>query len=66
MHGVYLGYGTVYDLADIVLRGGNEGTKVRTLQEKLLYAGLMEDSEVDGVYGGITVEAVKQFQKDHA
>ncbi len=57
-----LGYGTVHDLADIVLRGGNEGEKVRALQEKLTLIGLLDESAVDGRYGSKTAEAVKQFQ----
>jgi hypothetical protein len=58
-----LGYGTVYDLADIVLRAGNEGEKVRALQKNLASAGLVDASVADGLYGSATVEAVKQFQK---
>lgn len=59
-----LGYGTVHDVADVTMRSGNVGAKVRTLQEKLCYLGYLPEEKVDGVYGSGTVEAVKTFQYD--
>lgn len=58
-----LGYGTVYDLADVVMRFGNGGEKVKALQRELVMAGLMEAQYVTGQYGAITTQAVKTFQK---
>ena len=57
-----LGYGTVHDVADVNMRSGNKGEKVRALQEKLCLLGYLEESKVDGVYGSGTVSAVKAFQ----
>lgn len=57
-----LGYGTSYDLADIVLRQGHEGQKVLALQKKLQLVGLLSDQYVTGTFGPSTTEAVKQFQ----
>lgn len=57
-----LGYGTVHDVADLVLRGGNEGRKVKDLQEKLALLGLMPPDAATGVYGGQTAEGVRSFQ----
>ena len=56
------GYGTVHELADIVLRGGNESTKVSKLQEKLVIIGLLGHTEVNGKYNYQTQEAVRSFQ----
>lgn len=58
-----LGYGTVYDLADIVLRQGQEGVKVTALQQLLCDIGLLDASYVDGRYGQHTADAVRAFQK---
>ncbi len=58
-----LGYGTVYDLADIVLRQGQQGKKVTALQQLLCDIGLLDASHVTGTYGAATTEAVKTFQK---
>ena len=55
-----LGYGTVHDVADVTMRAGNAGEKVRQLQEKLMLLGLVD--KVDGVFGPATAEAVKAFQ----
>lgn len=60
-----LGYGTVHDVADLVLRGGNEGKKVRSLQEKLNLVGLLGAEAVTGLYGQKTADAVRSFQIDH-
>lgn len=58
-----LGYGTVYDLADIVLRQGQTGEKVRALQQQLADIGLLDQTYVDGKYGQHTADAVRVFQK---
>ena len=58
-----LGYGTVHDVADVTMRGGNTGEKVRQLQEKLMLLGLVD--KADGIYGAATAEAVKAFQAQH-
>ena len=55
-----LGYGTVHDVADVTMRAGNTGEKVRQLQEKLMLLGLVDNT--DGVFGPATAEAVKVFQ----
>ena len=59
-----LGYGTVHDVADITMRFGNDGEKVRQLQEKLSYLGYLDSSLVTGHFGDSTVEAVSAFQTD--
>lgn len=56
------GYGTVRDLADISLRGGVKGEKVRQLQEKLSLIGLIGQGDVSGEYNHTTQEAVRHFQ----
>ena len=56
------GYGTVHDLADIVLRGGVESEKVKALQEKLVIIGLLGAQDVHGRYNNATQEAVRTFQ----
>ena len=58
-----LGYGTVYDLADIVLRQGQEGKKVRALQQLLCDVGMLDEKYVDGKYGQHTADAIRAFQK---
>lgn len=57
------GYGTVFDLADITLKKGCEGEKVKVLQRQLVQLGLMDSQYVTGVYGDITQNAVLTFQK---
>ena len=42
LDGRILGYGTVHDVADITMHFGNRGEKVRQLQEKLVYLGLLQ------------------------
>ena len=59
-----LGYGTVYDLADTVLRSGCESVKVTRLQEKLCYLGYLDAQYITGVYGPSTIQAVTMFQQD--
>lgn len=62
-HWAILGYGTVYDLADIVLRFGNGGEKVSALQSELVAAGLLGSQYVTGQYGALTTQAIRDFQK---
>ena len=57
-----LGYGTVHDVADITMTFGNEGEKVRVLQERLSYLGFLDASFVTGRFGDGTLEAVKAYQ----
>ena len=57
-----LGYGTVHDLADITMRFGNSGEKVRQLQESLSYLGFLESRFVTGDFGDATAAAVRSFQ----
>ena len=56
------GYGTVHDLADIVLRGGADSVKVTRLQEQLATIRLLGDADLTGVYNHRTQEAVRAFQ----
>ena len=58
-----LGYGTVYDLADMTLKFGHSGPKVKALQEELVAAGLLEERYTTGKYGAITTECVKTVQR---
>lgn len=60
-----LGYGTVHDVADITMCFGNQGEKVRQLQEKLSYLGYLDASMVTGRFGDSTSEAVRAFQSAH-
>ena len=57
-----LGYGTVRDVADITMRFGNQGEKVRLLQEKLAYLGFLDPALVSGHFGDATAEAVRAYQ----
>ncbi len=59
-----LGYGTVHDLADVTMRFGNSGEKVRQLQTSLAYLGYLESRYVTGNYGNATAAAVRSFQRD--
>ena len=61
-----LGYGTVHDVADWTIRSGNSGRKVRQLQEKLVTLGYLAPENIDGVFGGATAQAVRDFQTAHA
>lgn len=56
------GYGTVHDLADIVLRGGSKSSKVTKLQDQLIAIGLLQAGEASGTYNLRTQEAVRAFQ----
>ena len=60
-----LGYGTVHDVADITMSFGNQGEKVRLLQEKLAYLGYLDSSLVTGRFGDATAEAVRAYQAGH-
>ncbi len=59
-----LGYGTVHDVADITMSGGNQGEKVRQLQEKLIYLGYLAPEYEDGIFGYATADALKAFQTE--
>jgi hypothetical protein len=58
-----LGYGTVYDLADMTLKFGHSGPKVTELQKELVQAGLLEERYTTGKYGAITTDCVKAVQR---
>ncbi|MBQ8200978.1 MAG: peptidoglycan-binding protein [Clostridia bacterium] len=49
---------------DVYLEDGSSGSKVRTLQNRLIELGWM-DGKADGSYDGATEYAVKAFQKRH-
>ncbi len=51
------------DGGGVILTEGNRGNPVRMYQEKLVAAGVL--SEVDGVYGKTTSEAVLEYQARH-
>ena len=57
-----LGYGTVHDVADITMHFGNKGEKVRQLQEKLIYLGLLDQQYETGTFGNATYDALREFQ----
>ncbi|NLC33600.1 MAG: CHAP domain-containing protein [Clostridiales bacterium] len=57
-----LGYGTVRDLADVTMRMGHEGQKVKSLQEKLHFIGLLKQEDTAGFYNQRTSDALKEFQ----
>jgi len=57
-----LGYGAVHDVVDITMQFGNQGEKVRQLQEKLVYLGLLDPAKADGRFGDGTAEAVRTLQ----
>lgn len=59
-----LGYGTVRDLAGIVLTGESQGKKVLTLQEMLCALGYLDAQYMTGNYGASTAQAVRSFQED--
>ncbi len=58
-----LGYGTVHDACNWTIRSGNSGMKVRQLQEKLVSLGYLSGEQVDGVYGGSMVQAIRAVQQ---
>ena len=59
-----LGYGTVHDVADITMQYGCKGKKVRELQEKLAYLGLLAEEHVTGTFGTATLESIRQLQQN--
>lgn len=59
-----LGYGTVRDLADVTMRMGYEGLKVKALQEKLHFIGLLRQEDITGFYNQRTSDALKEFQSE--
>ena len=61
-YGRILGYGTVHDVADITMHFGNRGEKVRQLQEKLIYIGLLDPQYENGTFGNATYDALRSFQ----
>ena len=64
LDGRILGYGTVHDVADITMHFGNRGEKVRQLQEKLVYLGLLDPEYVNGTFGNATNKALQAFQQE--
>ena len=60
-----LGYGTVRDVAEITMAFGNEGEKVRQLQEKLVYLNYLDAQYQTGHFGNATNDALKRFQSEH-
>lgn len=56
------GYGTVHDVADMVLRMGAEGRKVQALQEKLITVALLAPDGATARYSQATADAVKALQ----
>lgn len=52
-----------YDAEPYVLKEGAEGKDVKTVQERLEEMGYLTSSQVDGIYGQVTIDAVKAFQK---
>ncbi len=60
-----LGFGLVHgDLVDITMRFGNNGEKVRELQERLAYLKYLDREYITGFFGNATVDAVRRFQTD--
>ena len=57
------GYGTVSDVADVTMKFGNEGEKVRALQQLLVEAELIESQYTTGRFGAITQNAIRNFQR---
>ena len=60
-----LGYGTVKDVAEVTMRSGNKGEKVRQLQTRLQELSLMQPEDVDGSFGAKTTVAIRTFQKEY-
>ena len=58
-----LGYGTVHDVADWTMRHGNTGEKVRQLQDKLVYLGLLNVELATGYYASSTAEVISAYQQ---
>lgn len=60
-----MGYGTVHDVADITMGFGNQGEKVRILQERLSYLGYLNPENITGRFGDSTSEGLRTWQADH-
>ena len=58
-----LGFGLCEDLADTVMRFGNEGDKVLALQQDLHKLGYLEERHITGIFGSNTKKAVMDFQE---
>lgn len=58
-----LGFGLCQDLADTVMRFGNEGDKVLALQQDLHKLGYLEERHITGIFGSNTKKAVMDFQE---
>lgn len=58
------GYGMPRDIAGIVMKSGNEGEKVKALQQRLVQAGYLDGQYVTGKYAALTQSAVKRLQAD--
>ncbi len=55
-------YVTVRDLAGVVMNAHSFGKKVEDLQTMLSALGYLDPSRVDGNYGALTAQAVRDFQ----
>ncbi len=53
------------ELGERVLRAGMEGTDVAILQEILAQKGFYNKEKIDGIFGKITEEAVRKFQREN-
>ncbi len=60
-----LGYGTVNDVAEVTMRSGNKGEKVKQLQSRLAQLSLIDPKDADGVFGAKTISALRTFQTDY-
>ncbi len=60
-----MGYGTVHDVADITMSFGNQGEKVRILQERLSYLGYLDSGNISGRFGDSTADGLRNWQADH-
>ena len=58
-----LGYGTVREVADTTMVVGNQGEKVRQLQERLAYLGFLRSDLVTGKFTDSTTEAIRAYQE---
>ena len=58
-----LGYGTVREVADTTMVFGNQGEKVRQLQERLSYLGFLRADLVTGKFTDSTTEAIRAYQE---
>lgn len=59
-----LGYGTVRDLAGVILNSHSSGKKVENLQRMLCALGYLDEQYITGNYGSATAQAVRDFQTD--